>query len=170
MKTAVTYLGVPNKGENEKRFYDVFRGNLKIMSDVFDSQGYKVVESNQENLIKDLKKYSSEEDFAFYYSGHGKSGQNVGPFKTSEILENISKRDNKKYLIFDSCSGNSFDLMDGNSPKNSNILYADEVPYNKTIAKFMWDLVIARKGSLEGITQNSFDSIKQNWIKVLKTK
>lgn len=165
-KKALLFIGNPNKNEDANNFYRMCRRDSGIMKGLFEGLGYSVEQANESNLFSQLSSFSSTEDFAFYYCGHGNNSK-IGSFNADDVLSKISKSSNNKYLFFDSCSEDYFFKNSYNVPSNSKIVFAKEVPYSKSIAKLIWDLNV-RGRNLENLTNKDFAEIKQNWVNVLE--
>jgi len=161
-KIAILTRGSPYIIDNNYRYSRAFNNDINIMTSLLLNENYSVIEVPLNDLIRNGENLPKSEFLLFYYTGHGNF--NFNGFSVNDILNYIDKLAEEKIIIFDSCLGKT-SLDDIEIPRKSKLFAAGEAPLNKSIAKILWDLIIARKkGSVESLNQDSFNEIKQNWI------
>jgi hypothetical protein len=161
-KVALFFEGKPNLGEDKSKYSKSLDRDFNIMENIFSKEGYRVIRESFDNFLGKIDCYSNLGDLAIYYSGHGRDSKFEG-YKVQDVLNNLSKGENKKTVILDSClEGEGYG--DFNLPKNSKFISAKKVGQDSSIAKLLWDHIFARKGSLDNLSKKTFEDMKQNWV------
>jgi hypothetical protein len=174
---ALLVYGNPNFGEDKDQFREFIETNLRIMSDIAIANGYSpqvIPLPDFDILYKDIKEHQ-EGDFLFYYTGHangeilghyhkGKDIDQVRDCVLKKIANSIKKLPGKKTVILDSCTDNFVPQF--NAPKNMKMIGSFEVPFDQGLALSLYDAVVVRKNNLDSLTQETFNEMKHNWVKV----
>ena len=118
-----------------------------------------------EDLDITLNDYQNSDDFFFYFTGHANK-TNLGNFSTrlDDLFKSIGIIKGKKLIVLDACTLN-FDSKHFNT-KDMKVITSDKVYAGRSIALSLYDAVVARKIPLEDLTQETFDSMKHNWVRV----
>lgn len=160
-KKAFFMKGNPSIRDNHYKSQKSFDRDINIMRDIVKYNGYSIEDVNSINLTEKLGSYQGG-DFLFYYVGHA----NNGSFERNNINDIITKLEGKignKKIILDACAGGD-KIRNLSLPEKSQIITANEVFSNCSLAMILWDYIYAYKKEFESLNKETFDSMKHNWV------
>jgi hypothetical protein len=165
-KEALLVYGNPNPGEDKKKFDEFVNTNLRLVSQISKVSGYtpKTISISELNL--NFPEYQDADDFLFDYVGHSE-GLFLGPFYLKRVVTSIEKLKGKKTILLDSCT--DVFIKRHNPPKNTTIAGCFDVCYARPLSTSFYDAVIARGKPLDSITQETFNEMKHNWVKIKRS-
>lgn len=162
---AIFVKGKPLIGEDKNQFdLDIFEA-YDIIKEISIKEGYSFKFTSLENIVnKRGDIYNKEGDIFFYYIGHA-NGTYIGTkdFKISQVIDFLKDFKGKKYIIIDGCAVDG-EFEKHSWPENSKIISGKEIYSNKSIARLLYDSLIARKRNLNELNKSNFDEMKHNWV------
>lgn len=168
-KRAILTRGGPLPKDNKEHFNSSCDRDLRIMEQVAGAEGYSVEQTSLDEVMGSNGDGNYDADVLLYYTGHanGRAMEREG-FKIQEVLDVLRKFKGEKIFVIDGCAAEEgFEKY--NFPERSKVISADFVYPGTSIAKLLYDEVIARGDSLSDLTQETFNERKHNWVYVKDT-
>ncbi len=161
-KIAILVKGI-NQRESPEDFERECTKNFRIINEIARQEGYNIKLTSLERIIHDKNNCycNKDADVLFYYTGHANS-QYIGTFdfQIKDVLGFLKSFKGKKFVIIDGCAAEKgFESHD--FPNNSLVISKEEVYPSQSIAKLLYDAVIAYNIPLNDLTKKTFEDMKQ---------
>lgn len=163
VKRALLFGGESLSKDNPFEFEKKRREDLKLISEIAGSSGYKVDKTLDVNVMNNLGKYHDSDSFLFYFTGHA-SNLIFGRYSLNSFFDSLKKIKGKKMVILDACTKEY--VNEKIFPKDTRVIGAHDVYPSMSLAKLLYGAVIFRGKKLEEVDKKTFEEMKHNWVYV----